>query len=88
MHDAYLRLQKRGAPKFENRAHFLAVCAQLMRQILVDYARSHRAAKRDGGDRVTLDGMALRAGLWMWSLSTTPSRIWLDLTRNRAALWS
>ena len=61
VHEAYLRLEKQGAPKFENRAHFLAICAQLMRQVLVDYARSHRAAKRDGGDRVTLDGMALKS---------------------------
>jgi len=39
---------------FENRAHFFAVCAQLMRQILVEYARRRKAAKRDGGYRVTL----------------------------------
>lgn len=61
VHEAYLRLQKQGAPKFENRAHFLGVCAQLMRQLLVNYARSHRAAKRDGGDRVALDGMAFKS---------------------------
>lgn len=61
VHEAYLRLERQGAAKFENRAHFLAVCAQLMRQILVDYARERRAAKRDGGDRVTLDGLALKS---------------------------
>lgn len=61
VHEAYLRLERQGAAKFENRAHFLAVCAQLMRQILVDYARSRRAGKRDGGDRVTLDGLALKS---------------------------
>ena len=60
VHEAYLRLEKQGAAKFENRAHFLAICAQLMRQILVDYARDRRAAKRDGGDRVTLDGLAFK----------------------------
>ena len=32
-----------------------------MRQILVDYARNRRAAKRDGGDRVTLDGVAFKS---------------------------
>jgi len=46
---------KQGAKEFENRAHFFAICAQLMRQILVEYARGQRAAKRDGGRRLTLD---------------------------------
>ena len=61
VHEAYLRLEKQGglvkqgiAP-FQNRAHFLAICAQLMRQILVDYARSRNAARRDGGCKLTLD---------------------------------
>ena len=53
VHEAYLRLEKRGEVRFENRSHFLAICAQLMRQILVDYARKHLAAKR-GGEQVTL----------------------------------
>ena len=61
VHEAYLRLEKQGAAKFENRAHFLAICAQLMRQILVEYARSRDAAKRDGGERVTLDGLAFKS---------------------------
>ena len=61
VHEAYLRLEKQGAAKFENRAHFLAICAQMMRQILVEYARSRNAAKRDGGDRVTLDGLAFKS---------------------------
>jgi RNA polymerase sigma factor (TIGR02999 family) len=34
VHEAYLRLEKQGAAPFQNRAHFLAICAQLMRQIL------------------------------------------------------
>jgi RNA polymerase sigma-70 factor (ECF subfamily) len=55
VHEVYLRLQKQGTVKFENRTHFVATCAQLMRQILVDYARRRRAAKRDGGQRLTLD---------------------------------
>ncbi|MGA7078612.1 MAG: sigma-70 family RNA polymerase sigma factor [Terriglobales bacterium] len=61
VHEAYLRLEKQGAPKFENRAHFLAICALLMRQILVEHARSRNRVKRDGGDRVTLDGMAFKS---------------------------
>lgn len=60
VHEAYLRLVKQGGGDFQNRAHFLAVCAQLMRQILVEYARSRNAAKRGGGHNVTLiEGIAL-----------------------------
>lgn len=59
VHEAYLRLTKQEPRHFENRAHFLAVSAHLMRQILVEYARSRRAAKRDGGSRITLEGAVL-----------------------------
>lgn len=55
VHEAYLRLEKRGAVQFANREHFLAICADLMRQILVDYERARRAQKRDGGIRLSLD---------------------------------
>jgi RNA polymerase sigma factor (TIGR02999 family) len=51
VHEAYLRLLGQRPFDAENRAHFLAVASRLMRQILVDYARSHGAAKR-GADRV------------------------------------
>jgi len=55
VHEAYVRLEKQGAAPIQNRAHFLAICSQLMRQILVEYARNRNAAKRDGGYRLTLD---------------------------------
>jgi RNA polymerase sigma factor (TIGR02999 family) len=55
VHEAYLRLMKQGPAEVANRAHFLAVASQLMRQILVDHARGHRAAKRDGGFKLELD---------------------------------
>jgi len=55
VHEAYMRLEKQDAAEFKNREHFVAICAQLMRQILVEYARSRKAAKRDGGCRLTLD---------------------------------
>jgi len=48
VHEAYVRLAQQDLPEWQNRAHFFAVAAQLMRQILVDYARSHRASKRGG----------------------------------------
>jgi RNA polymerase sigma factor (TIGR02999 family) len=56
VHEAYLRLVNQGATELQNRAHFFAVAARLMRQILVDYARSRRAAKRGGDYRVELTG--------------------------------
>jgi RNA polymerase sigma factor (TIGR02999 family) len=51
VHEAYLRLLDQRPFDTENRAHFLAVASRLMRQILVDYARGHGAAKR-GADRI------------------------------------
>lgn len=48
VNEAYLRLVGMKPPQWEGRSHFFAVAAQLMRQILVDYARRHRARKRGG----------------------------------------
>lgn len=63
VHEAYLRLAKQGGANIENREHLLAICALLMRQILVDYARQHCTAKRGGGEKQTLlEGMALALG--------------------------
>lgn len=53
VHEAYLRLVGKNAPQWQSRAHFFGVAAHLMRQILVDYARSNTAAKR-GGNACTL----------------------------------
>ena len=55
VHEAYLRLAKREKIRFESRAHFFAVSAQLMRQILVDHARGYHAQKRGAGLKLTLD---------------------------------
>jgi RNA polymerase sigma factor (TIGR02999 family) len=49
VHEAYARLVGQNSVEFESRTHFFAVAAQLMRQILVDYARRHRAEKRGAG---------------------------------------
>jgi len=59
VHEAYLCLMKEQPTDFENRAHFFGVCANLMREILVQYARRRRAAKRGAGYKVTLDGVEL-----------------------------
>ena len=55
VHEAYLRLVDQRPFDTENRAHFLAVASRLMRQILVDYARSHGAAKRGADHTIELD---------------------------------
>ena len=62
VHEAYMRMLGQKLPDWQNRAHFFGVAARLMRQILVEYARGHHAAKR-GGDayKVTLDEGALVA---------------------------
>ena len=53
--DAYLHLADKTHPQWQNRAHFFAVAAQLMRRIMVDHARQRQALKRGGGAiRVTL----------------------------------
>lgn len=49
VHESYIRLMEQRLPRFESRGHFLALAAQVMRQVLVDSARAHRAAKRGGG---------------------------------------
>jgi RNA polymerase sigma factor (TIGR02999 family) len=48
VHEAYFRLVGMNRLQWESRTHFFAIAAQLMRQILVDYARRHGAAKRGG----------------------------------------
>lgn len=55
VHEAWLRLVDGHDNTFEGRAHFFGVAAQAMRRVLVDHARRRQAAKRDGGERVTLD---------------------------------
>ena len=56
VHEAYLRLVGGNSISFQNRAHFFSVAAQVMRNILVDHARRHRADKRGaGGAHLSLD---------------------------------
>ena len=49
VNEAYLRLVDQEELRLENRAHFFGIAARLMREILVDHARSRQAAKRGGG---------------------------------------
>jgi RNA polymerase sigma factor (TIGR02999 family) len=55
VHEVYLKMAGDDAPPTENRAHFVAIAAKLMRQILVDYARRRGAAKRGPTYMVELD---------------------------------
>jgi RNA polymerase sigma factor (TIGR02999 family) len=50
VHEAYARLVKQDHPFYQSRGHFMAVAAQVMRQILVDHARTRNAAKRGSGE--------------------------------------
>ena len=60
VNEAYLRLADQTNPSWQNRAHFFAVAARAMRQIVVDYARSQRSQKRGGGAlKVELDEAAI-----------------------------
>jgi RNA polymerase sigma factor (TIGR02999 family) len=57
VNEAYLKLIKQRDLNWKNRAHFFAVAARLMHEILVDYARAHGNAKRGGGFvKVTFTG--------------------------------
>ena len=51
VHEAYVRLVEGAGISWQNRSHFYAVCARLMRRILVDRARARRSRKRAGDER-------------------------------------
>jgi len=76
VHEVYLRLCSQEEPQCENRTHFFAVAARMMRRILVDYSRQHGAAKRGGG--------AVRAPLE--EALTVPMRERFDLVALDSAL--
>jgi RNA polymerase sigma factor (TIGR02999 family) len=63
VHEAYLRLMKDRPDRWQNRAHFCAIAAHSMRQILIERARARHAQKRFGGQaRVTLEDSLVRGG--------------------------
>jgi RNA polymerase sigma factor (TIGR02999 family) len=60
VHETYLQLIEASRVNWQNRAHFFGAAARSMRHILVDHARSHQAAKRGGGYKVSInDNMAI-----------------------------
>lgn len=50
VHESFLRLIEQHEVNWQNREHFMALAATMMRRVLVDYARSHRRGKRGGGE--------------------------------------
>ena len=66
VHETYLRLVNQREAKWQNRAHFFAIASQLIRRILVDYARKETAKKRGAGaEKISLEVAS--------DLSATPS---------------
>lgn len=81
VNEAYLRLVDQTRADWKNRAQFFGVAAQIMRRILVDYARNHQAAKRgSGGEKFELD-----EAIEIADNKTTPDLIALDDALNTLA---
>jgi RNA polymerase sigma factor (TIGR02999 family) len=60
IHEAHVRLVDQTVPAFHSRTHFFGIAARLMRQVLVDFARSRQAVKRGEGQKAALtDAMAI-----------------------------
>jgi RNA polymerase sigma factor (TIGR02999 family) len=60
INEAYLKIATQGDSDWQSRAHFFAACAQVMRHILIDHARTHARDKRGGGAaHVSLDEAAM-----------------------------
>jgi RNA polymerase sigma factor (TIGR02999 family) len=64
VHEAYLKLVGQNNVRWQNRAHFFGIAAQMIRRILVDYARARKADKRgSGAEKLSLDeAIALPGG--------------------------
>jgi len=60
VHEAYLKLVDQRDANWQNRVQFFAAAAQVMRHVLVDYARRRRASKRGGDYHLTRRGYRLR----------------------------
>lgn len=59
VNEAYLKLVDQRVARWQNRAHFFGIAAQVMRRILIDHARAHLGARRNGGVRVSLEDVAV-----------------------------
>ena len=79
VHESYLRLADQTKLHCENRAHFYAVAANLMRRVLIDHAKKRKAQKRGGGVRVTL-----KTGM-DWAEERAPDSLALDEALRKLA---
>lgn len=84
VHEAYLKLAAQDDPKWENRGHFRRVVAKAMRQILIDYSRAQRTAKRGGErDRVSFDDLRAAGSSGEFSSRDAAALIALDESLSR-----
>jgi len=80
INEAYLRLIKQDFPEWQSRSHFFGVAARLMRQILVEHARTHTAIKRGSGEtELSLDEA------WTYSDEKAAELVALDDALNALA---
>ena len=82
VHEVFLKLNKQEKFKFESQSHFFAIAAKLMRQILIDYARTKHRAKRGG----TQDKVSLENALTMGVGETDFDLLALDEALTRLAV--
>ena len=59
VNEAYLKLIDQRVVHWQSRAHFFGIAAQIMRRILIDHARKHLGPQRSGGQKLSLDDVAL-----------------------------
>jgi RNA polymerase sigma factor (TIGR02999 family) len=78
VHEAYMRLIDQKVARWQNRAHFFGVAAQLMRRLLVDHARGRQAAKRGGNETHFSFDDALH-----WESDEGPDLVALDLALQK-----
>ena len=82
IHEVYLQLVDVRQLNFRDRAHFFALCAGLMRRILVDFSRARKAGKRGGGQiHLSIDDAAAEA-----RAGSAPDLLVIDEALNRLSL--
>lgn len=82
VHEVYLKLAKQKNIEWESRSHFFAIAAKLMRQILIDYARTKHRAKRGGA----IDNAPLESALTVGVGETNLDLLGLDEALSRLAV--
>jgi RNA polymerase sigma factor (TIGR02999 family) len=81
VHEAYLHFVKQTNLRWQSKAQFFGIAANLIRQIIIDHARGHQAAKRGGGDLpLSLDEA------FEWSEARSTDLLVLDEAMNRLAV--